>query len=92
MKDTMDEIDPRKELFDLINCYGFKVVQVSDEILEVDFPNLACMFLTLHVSNTCFSDIVKMDFVKNIVRGSNVVHRVFCGKIPLLLFIFPKIC
>ena len=35
MKDTMEKIGPRKELFYLINFDGAKVVQVAGEILEL---------------------------------------------------------
>ena len=31
IKGVMDELDPRKELFDLINFYGAKVVQVAGD-------------------------------------------------------------
>ena len=33
MKSMMDELDPRKELFDLINIYGSKLVQVAGGLL-----------------------------------------------------------
>ena len=56
-KGMMDEIDPRKELFDLTNFDGSIVVQVTGEIIEVDHQNLTCMFCTFHGANTCFNDI-----------------------------------
>ena len=68
MTGMMDEFDHRKELFELVNFYGAKVVQVAGELLEVDHPNLYCMLCTLHGGNKCFSDIGKMDSVKNIIR------------------------
>ena len=74
MKGMMDDLDKRKELFNLINFDGAKVVQVTGEILELDRPNLTCMFCTLYGAKICFSDIVNMEFVKNIFRGSNLVH------------------
>ena len=77
MKGIIDELDPRKELFDLTNSDGYKVVQVAGEVLEVDHQNLTCMLRTLHEGNTCFSDICKLDFVKNLIRVSNLLHRVF---------------
>ena len=43
MKGVVDELDPRKELFDPIKFYGKKVVQVAGQILEVDHQNLTCM-------------------------------------------------
>ena len=47
MEGMMDDIDPRKELFDLINFDGDKVVKVeSGKLLEVDWPNLTCMLCT----------------------------------------------
>ena len=80
MKGIMDELDQRKELFDLINFYCAKLVQVKGCLLEVDRTNLTCMLCTLHGVNTCFSDIVKLEFVKNIIRGSNLVPQFFGGK------------
>ena len=35
LKSTMDEIDQRKELFDLINSDGIKVVHVAGEFCTV---------------------------------------------------------
>ena len=70
----MDELDLRNELFDLIKFEGEKLVQVQDELLEVDLPNLTCMVCNFCGGNTCFSDIVKLEFLKNLVRGSNMVH------------------
>ena len=70
----MYELDTRKELFDLINFDGAKVVQVTGELLEVNPPNLTCIFLTLHGGNTCFRDIVNLEFLKNLTRGSMPVH------------------
>ena len=74
MKGMMDDLDKRKELFNLINFDGAKVVQVTGEILELDRPNLTYMLCTLYGAKICFSDIVNMEFVKNIFRGSNLVH------------------
>ena len=54
MKYMMDEPDPRKEFFDLINFDGAKLVQVSGDILELDRPNLTFILCTLHGGNTCF--------------------------------------
>ena len=39
----MEELDPRKELFDLNYFNSAKVMQVVAEILDVDHPNLTCM-------------------------------------------------
>ena len=36
----MDDIDPRKKLFDLINFDGTQVVQVAGELPEVDLPEI----------------------------------------------------
>ena len=69
----MDALDPREELFGLINFDGAKVVQVEGELLEVDRPNIIYMLCTFHGGNTCFSDIVNLEFVKNLKRGSNLV-------------------
>ena len=52
MKGIMDELDPRKEFFDLINFDGTKVVQVAGELLEVDLPNFSCVLCNFHVGNT----------------------------------------
>ena len=52
MKSMMDELDPRKELFDLINFDGTKVVQVEGELLELDLPNLTYVLFTLNGGNT----------------------------------------
>ena len=40
MRIMTDETDTRMELFDLINFYGAKMVQVEVEILEVSRPHL----------------------------------------------------
>ena len=72
MKVMMDDIDPSKELFDLINFDGAKVVRVTVEILEVDNPNLTCMLFTLNGVNTCSSEKVNLDFVKNLIRVSKL--------------------
>ena len=74
MKDMMYELDTRKKLFDLIKFDGTKVVQVAGELLEVKRPNLTCILLTLHGGNTCFRDIVNLEFLKNLIRGSKPVH------------------
>ena len=74
MKGMMDDIDPRKGLFDLINFYGAKFLQVAGELLGVDRPNLFCILCTLHGVNTCFSDIGNMEVVKNIISGSKLVY------------------
>ena len=52
MKFMMDVLDPRKELFDLINFDGTKVVQVEGELLELDLPNLTYVLFTLNGGNT----------------------------------------
>ena len=87
----MNELDPRKELFDLINFDGFKVAQVSSGLLDVDLPKLTCKLYTLHCGNTCFSDIVKLYFVKNIIRGSKLLHQVFDKKIHHFYAFFQKL-
>ena len=87
----MDEIGPSKELFDLINFDGAKAVQAEGEILEVYRRKFTCILCTLNCGNTFFSDIGKLELLKNLSRGSNLVHQVF-GKIPSLLCHFPKKC
>ena len=74
MNGMMNELDPRKEIFDLIKFYCAKVVQVEDELLEEDRPNLTRILCTLNSGNTCFSEIENLEFVKNIIRGSKQVH------------------
>ena len=73
MNIMMDELYPRKEIFDLINFDGAKVVQVAGGLIEVDFPNLVCMLCTFYGGNKCFRYIGKLEFVNNLVRGSNPV-------------------
>ena len=80
LKSTMDEIDQRKELFDLINFDGIKVVHVAGELLELDRTKLTCMLCTLNCGNTCFSDILKLEFSKNLIRGSKILLPVFGRK------------
>ena len=80
MKFMMDALDPREELFGLINFDGAKVVQVEGELLEVDRPNLTCMLCSFRSGNTYFSNIVKLEFLNNLIWGSNLVHQVFGGK------------
>ena len=70
----MDKIDPRKELFYLINFDGDKVVQVACELLEVYHPNFTCMLCNMHGGNICFSDIGNLEFAKNLIRVSKLVH------------------
>ena len=74
MKGMMNELYPRKELFYLINFNGDKVVQVKVDIIEKYCPNISSMLCTLIGGNTCFSDIGNVKFVKNVVRGSKLVH------------------
>ena len=90
MKGVMDGLDPTKELFDLVNFDGATVVQVAGEILEIDRPNLMSMLCCLHGGNTCFSDIGKLDFMKELVRESKLVHRVFGGKFHHCYAFFQK--
>ena len=80
-KVMMNDIDPRKKLFYLINFNGAKVVQLSGELLEVYHTNLTCMLVIFHGSNTCFSEIVNLDLLKNIIKGSKLVHRLFGEKL-----------
>ena len=80
MKGMMDDIYPRRELFDLINFDGAKLVQVAGDSLELYHPKLTFMLCTFHGGNTCFRDIGNMEFVKNIIRGSKLLHRVIGGK------------
>ena len=49
----MDELYPSKELFDLINFYGEKVVQMACQLLEVDLPkpHLYVEVSTVHGQN-----------------------------------------
>ena len=79
MKGIMDGLDTRKELSDLINFDGAKVLQVTGEILKVDCTNITCMLFTLNETKTFSRDIGKLEFEKNLIRGSNLVHKVFGG-------------
>ena len=67
-------------MFDLINFDGSKVVQVSGETIEVYHTNLTCMLCNFHGANTFFGDIGKLEFAKNIIRDSKLLHQVFGGK------------
>ena len=62
MKGMSDEPDPSKELFNLINFDGRKVVQEEGDLFEVDWPDLTCMLCTFHGENTYFSDKVNWIF------------------------------
>ena len=73
-------IDPRKELFDLINFDASKVVQVAGGLLKADRPNLTCMLCTWNGGKELLSEIVNLKFVKNLIRGHNMVHQNFCVK------------
>ena len=77
MKGILGMQDSSKELLNLINFDGAKLVQVSGDILELDRPNLTFILCTLHGGNTCLSDIVKLEFLKSLLRGSNLLHRIF---------------
>ena len=79
LKGIMDELDTRQELSDLINFDGAKVLQVTGEILKVECTNLTHMLFTLNGTKALFRDIRNMEFEKNLIRGSNLVHKVFGG-------------
>ena len=57
MEVMKDELDPKKELIDLINFDGAKAVQVAVDILDTDRLNLTFRLFTLHGAKTFFSDI-----------------------------------
>ena len=52
MKGIVDELDPRKELFDLINFDGSKVVKVAGELLQVYRTKTTYRLCTLSGGNT----------------------------------------
>ena len=86
----MHELGPRKELFDLTKFDGAKLLQVEVKLLEVNCLNLTCILCTLNGGNTCFSDIGNLELVKNIIRGSNLVHQMFGVKFHHCYAFFQK--
>ena len=68
MNGTMDELDPKKEFFKLINFDGAKVVQVAGEMLKVDRTSPTCMLCTLYGGNTCFGKKGNLELVNNPIR------------------------
>ena len=80
MKGILGMQDSSKELLNLINFDGAKLVQVAGKILELDRPNITCILCTLNGVNTCFSYILNMGFVNNLFKVSNMVHQVFDRK------------
>ena len=91
MKGMLNVLDPRKELFELINFDGTKVVQVEGDLLEVDRKNLTCMLRILHGEKMLQvhrkSGVCEQSH-QGIQSGTSSVRQ----KIPSLLQISPKYC
>ena len=74
-KPKMEEIDPRKELFDAIFFDGAGNVQNAGHLLKLDFPRTTVMHGAEHVMSLFFKDVAKIPQVKNVIKYYKNIYQ-----------------
>ena len=78
-KPHMDRIDPEKKFFDVVFFDGASNMQNAGTILQVSHPRLFVMHGVEHVVSLFFTDIMKLDPLKQMMKESRYIYRFFGG-------------
>ena len=74
---VMKEIDPTKELIDVLYFDGASNVQKAGKILALHYPRVTCLHGAEHVIALFFSDLGKIPFMNLLMKVYKLVYRLF---------------
>ena len=73
----MREIDPGKQLIDIVMFGGDSNVQLGGKLLKVRYPKLTFMRGVEHTVSLFFNDVSKIPIVNQIIYAHKMIYNIF---------------